>query len=413
MLKDERDPISSIYSHSTETNVRFTGMKNRKMIKSASLNVPFYEDVTSHVLSFKCLFCDAYIFTLRSFIIHLKSSHSNENISQVLNDQFRSCITSVEKEKVVIVTYAFPREDVDFCWNISDDASSNSDTSLCSPKSINCYRDLEYEKQKAPSGNPASAIASRAVSIENDCHSKYYLNTLNNGNVGQKDNNDSSNLQNDAQLMKNLSQRISDISTNQTSLDDIKDCTSNNVPILLAESTRRRQLSAFEKMMALTCQKCGQKFKNRCMLTRHAIEHKRANNPYRCTIDGCLDSYAEKRKLIAHLNYKHTELSKKEREVMVMKGDELLKKLRDMLVITFTTTASNDQPVSFTTTDIISTNHILKNMIENVECEKNDESLLKTIKSANFDNFDIMPPPPSAPPITNSTGVIFFKFYFA
>ncbi|KAL3990388.1 hypothetical protein ACH3XW_31560 [Acanthocheilonema viteae] len=279
MLKDERDPISSIYSHSTETNVRFTGMKNRKMIKSASLNVPFYEDVTSHVLSFKCLFCDAYIFTLRSFIIHLKSSHSNENISQVLNDQFRSCITSVEKEKVVIVTYAFPREDVDFCWNINDDASSNSDTSLCSPKSINCYRDLEYEKQKAPSGNPASAIASRAVSIEddnlistkitsntintrklkNDCHSKYYLNTLNNGNVGQKDNNDSSNLQNDAQLMKNLSQRISDISTNQTSLDDIKDCTSNNVPILLAESTRRRQLSAFEKMMALTCQKCGQK----------------------------------------------------------------------------------------------------------------------------------------------------------
>lgn len=32
------------------------------------------------------------------------------------------------------------------------------------------------------------------------------------------------------------------------------------------------------------------------MLTRHAIEHKRANNPYRCTIDGCLDSYSEKRK---------------------------------------------------------------------------------------------------------------------
>ncbi|KAL3990387.1 hypothetical protein ACH3XW_31555 [Acanthocheilonema viteae] len=184
------------------------------------------------------------------------------------------------------------------------------------------------------------------------------------------------------------------------------------------------------------------------MLTRHAIEHKRANNPYRCTIDGCLDSYAEKRKLIAHLNYKHTELSKKEREVMVMKGDELLKKLRDIssdessaccsgilpivsptaditrlhlpslsqaetISISVTTTASNDQPVSFTTTDIISTNHILKNMIENVECEKNDESLLKTIKSANFDNFDIMPPPPSAPPITNSTGVIFFKFYFA
>lgn len=34
------------------------------------------------------------------------------------------------------------------------------------------------------------------------------------------------------------------------------------------------------------------------MLTRHVMEHKRANNPYRCTIDGCLDSYAEKRKYV-------------------------------------------------------------------------------------------------------------------
>lgn len=38
-------------------------------------------------------------------MIHLKSSHSNEDISEMLNDQFRSCIASVEKEKVVIVAY--------------------------------------------------------------------------------------------------------------------------------------------------------------------------------------------------------------------------------------------------------------------------------------------------------------------
>ncbi|CAG9532207.1 unnamed protein product [Cercopithifilaria johnstoni] len=171
------------------------------------------------------------------------------------------------------------------------------------------------------------------------------------------------------------------------------------------------------------------------MLTRHTIEHKRANNPYRCTIDGCLDSYSEKRKLIAHLNYKHTELSKEEREVMTMKGDELLKKLRNIsssessahysgilpivssttdvtglhlpslsqaetisISVSTTTAANNDQSLLPLSSSIKSTNHILKNMIENAKCEGNDETLLKTMKSANFNNIGI------ASSIANSTG---------
>ncbi|VDN84332.1 unnamed protein product [Brugia pahangi] len=185
------------------------------------------------------------------------------------------------------------------------------------------------------------------------------------------------------------------------------------------------------------------------MLTRHTIEHKRANNPYRCTIDGCLDSYAEKRKLISHLNYKHTELSKKEREVMIMKGDELLKKLRNIslnessmyyskllpiisptiditqqtiipihfpslneaetisISVTTTTTSATNNDQSLSTdndndndndNDIISTNHILKNIFDN---GKGNEMLLKRSKSGmvHFDNVN------NTPCISNSTAL--------
>ncbi|CAG9532208.1 unnamed protein product [Cercopithifilaria johnstoni] len=244
-------------------------MKSKEMIKPASLNASLYKDVTSHVLSFKCSFCDAYLFTLQSFIIHLKSSHSNEDISQMLNNHFRSCIVSVEKKKVVIVTYAFPRQDVDVYWKINDNTSSNSDTSLCSPKSINCYRDLEYEEE-VWNDDATTTAKSGKVSIEDDnlfsteitsntiTTKTKYPTTINSENVEQEDN-DTANLQNHAQLTDSLSQGISNFPTNQTLLDETKDCTSNNVPILVAENARRRHMSNFEKMMALTCQKCGQK----------------------------------------------------------------------------------------------------------------------------------------------------------
>lgn len=77
--------------------------------------------------------------------------------------------------------------------------------------------------------------------------------------------------------------------------------------------------------------------------------------------------------------------------------------------VTTTTEASGDQPLmplSSSITDIISTNHILRNMVENVGCDGNDEALLKTMKSVNFDNVD------TAPCITNLTGIILFVFYF-
>lgn len=70
---------------------------------------------------------------------------------------------------------------------------------------------------------------------------------------------------------------------------------------------------------------------------------------------------------------------------------------------------SNDRslvPLSSATSDIISANHILKNMTENVECGRNDETSLKAIKSKmlNFDTVD------NAPCITNPIGTILFYF---
>ncbi|KAM3727423.1 Hypermethylated in cancer 2 protein [Dirofilaria immitis] len=430
----KKDSISS-RSHSTKTNdIQFTELKNQEMIKPSSLDAPFYKDITSHVLSFKCSFCETYILTLQSFIIHLKSSHPNEDISEMLNDHFRSCIALVKKEKVVIISYAFPNHDIDPYMKMHDDASSNSDISLSSPKNINCNRNLEYQDDSKNDSLISTKITSNTVNAErwkNVLHSKYWLNTFNNKNENEKING-ISNFQNDAQFMENLSQEISNNSLNQTLRNETKDYTSNITAMLLAENTRRRQMSNFEKMMALTCQKCGQKFKNRCMLTRHIIDHKRADNPYRCTINGCLDSYTEKRKLIAHLNYKHAELSKEEREAMIMKGDKLIERLHNIssnrsstcyseivsptiditgqmislkdfpslsqaettsISINAITTTNNDQSLIPTsaTTDIISTNHILRNMIENVEYDGNGENLLEQIKSEiiNVDNFDI------------------------
>ncbi|VDM17130.1 unnamed protein product, partial [Wuchereria bancrofti] len=128
-------------------------------------------------------------------------------------------------------------------------------------------------------------------------------------------------------------------------------------------------------------------------------------------------------------------MSKKEREIMIMKGDELLKKQRNIslngsstyyskllpiisptidirqqtiiplhlpslsqaetISISVTTTktsaANNDQSLSTDTTDIISTNHILKNTLESNG--KGNEILLKRTKSGmvHFDNVNITP----------------------
>lgn len=38
------------------------------------------------------------------------------------------------------------------------------------------------------------------------------------------------------------------------------------------------------------------RFKNWCMFTRHMIDHKRARNPYKCLVHGCLESYIDRKK---------------------------------------------------------------------------------------------------------------------
>uniref|UniRef100_A0A1I7VJR7 Zinc finger protein n=1 Tax=Loa loa TaxID=7209 RepID=A0A1I7VJR7_LOALO len=160
---------------------------------------------------------------------------------------------------------------------MSDSGSTNSDTSLCSSKNTNCYRNLEYEEKEAPIDDSTSTFGSGTISVKrdikddslfsteitsdtvnptrwkNDCHSKYCSE-----NEGQKINGNT-NLENNVQFMENLSHESSHFSANQILLDETKDQTSYIVPTLVADNTRRRQMSSYEKMMALTCQKCGQK----------------------------------------------------------------------------------------------------------------------------------------------------------
>ncbi|VDN93847.1 unnamed protein product [Brugia pahangi] len=276
LVRHGEEPISSLC---------ITGMKNPEIFKPILLNdIMSSSSSSSSVLSFKCSFCDAYIFTLESFIIHLKSSHSNEDISEMINNHFQSCITSVEKEKVITVTYAFPQQNVDFCYNSNDDASSNSDTSLCSSK---IFQNLENEMLEVTNDNATSTVTCETISIEDDslistdinlnlnsvrskrwmnnCHPKYCHTILNYENE-KEEMNDITNSQENAQFQENFMDEISNFLVNQTSLDETKTkvYSSNIAPTLLTDSSRRRQMSTFEKMMALTCQKCGQKFKNRC-----------------------------------------------------------------------------------------------------------------------------------------------------
>ncbi|EJW70615.1 hypothetical protein WUBG_18476, partial [Wuchereria bancrofti] len=80
---------------------------------------------------------------------------------------------------------------------------------------------------------------------------------MNNGH-SEETTDDITNSQENAQFMENLLDEASNFLANQTSLDGTKVHTSTIAPTLLIDSTRRRQMSNFEKIMALTCQKCGQ-----------------------------------------------------------------------------------------------------------------------------------------------------------
>ncbi|VDN31513.1 unnamed protein product [Gongylonema pulchrum] len=275
-------------------------------------------DVTSHVLSFKCLFCEAFIFTLQSFIIHLKSSHPNEDVSEMLSDHFRSCIVSVEKEKVVVVSYAFPRQDVDFYVSV-DDASPDSSSNSVRVVKSKPHLDFTVEVEKEPDDEESSVrqlvepsdvciqrnynkvqVATKSLSPEirsNESSSDCSTNASDGDAQQQQHVNDHGDSTASAgAVMRSPDRQQPTKGSIPVSSVGSTGCTRSTTPVLSAEISRRRQMSSYEKMMALTCQRCGQSFKNRCMLTRHAIEHKRAGNPYRCTVNGCLDSYGEKRK---------------------------------------------------------------------------------------------------------------------
>uniref|UniRef100_A0AC34FL62 C2H2-type domain-containing protein n=1 Tax=Panagrolaimus sp. ES5 TaxID=591445 RepID=A0AC34FL62_9BILA len=57
------------------------------------------------------------------------------------------------------------------------------------------------------------------------------------------------------------------------------------------------------------CQKCGELFDNRCLLTLHMMVHKRQTHPYQCPINGCFQCYDSKMKFRSHLNRVHRELT--------------------------------------------------------------------------------------------------------
>lgn len=54
------------------------------------------------------------------------------------------------------------------------------------------------------------------------------------------------------------------------------------------QSIRRLSTS---KIVSLICNQCGKLFENRCKLTRHLIDHKMAQSPYRCPFSNCLQCY--------------------------------------------------------------------------------------------------------------------------
>uniref|UniRef100_A0A0M3I2N1 C2H2-type domain-containing protein n=1 Tax=Ascaris lumbricoides TaxID=6252 RepID=A0A0M3I2N1_ASCLU len=115
--------------------------------------------------------------------------------------------------------------------------------------------------------------------------------------------------------------RLKDIESFSTQLPRTSTYRLEATPSIAELPWRLTAPSIGPKNKGQTCQKCGQKFKNWCMFTRHMIDHKRARNPYKCLVHGCLESYIDRKKLLGHLSCKHPTLSQTDKEAMLLKGD--------------------------------------------------------------------------------------------
>uniref|UniRef100_A0A914BVS6 C2H2-type domain-containing protein n=1 Tax=Acrobeloides nanus TaxID=290746 RepID=A0A914BVS6_9BILA len=78
---------------------------------------------------------------------------------------------------------------------------------------------------------------------------------------------------------------------------------------------------SLSKLISLICPHCSMAFENRCKLTRHLLDHKMAENPYRCPQPNCLQSYDNRHKFRNHLQRCHPNLSTSEVDLYSQQGD--------------------------------------------------------------------------------------------
>uniref|UniRef100_A0A915EB68 C2H2-type domain-containing protein n=1 Tax=Ditylenchus dipsaci TaxID=166011 RepID=A0A915EB68_9BILA len=83
------------------------------------------------------------------------------------------------------------------------------------------------------------------------------------------------------------------------------------------------------KLSTLVCSQCGKTFENRCKLTRHLIDHKMEQSPYRCPYPICLQSYDSRLKFRNHLLRVHKQISEEEITILLEEGDKELIRLRE------------------------------------------------------------------------------------
>lgn len=108
-------------------------------------------------------------------------------------------------------------------------------------------------------------------------------NTLTNVNASPTESNNYSSIS----VIQNLEQTSKKRSVSSVSASQLTKLTSSK-NISPNQSGRRLSMS---KIISLMCSQCGKSFENRCKLTRHLIDHKMAQSPYRCPFSNCLQCY--------------------------------------------------------------------------------------------------------------------------
>uniref|UniRef100_A0A915BW14 C2H2-type domain-containing protein n=1 Tax=Parascaris univalens TaxID=6257 RepID=A0A915BW14_PARUN len=283
----------------------------------ASLRKHTQEQHSPEVLAYSCMFCSAFISSLESFMVHLRTSHPKETVSST--DRFASRLEAICKDNVVTVFYTFaPLAEV--VWPQSDGVSEDSD---CHHRPSNDEPSLTTSS-KSNLKNATSKCAQNESAIERTPIAE------SSSTVVKMDIDEAQEIDTEVKQLVNQpaangilqhSDRLRDIESFSAQLPRTSMYRLEVTPSTAELPWRLTAPSIGPKNKAQTCQKCGQKFKNWCMFTRHMIDHKRARNPYKCLVHGCLESYVDRKKLLGHLSCKHPTLSQTDKEAMLLRGD--------------------------------------------------------------------------------------------